>query len=108
MVIDAEEVITRQLAVEVGALAEAIEVILGERPHERVLAVVQPGVRIVIGKVDARVAVDHVDDDGDAVLVRDVDQLLKIRAIAEALVDAEVADREDNPSRPRAGRSTTA
>src|SRR5207245_9865172 len=39
VVIDREEEVARKLAIEIGALAEAAEVVLGERSHERVLAI---------------------------------------------------------------------
>jgi hypothetical protein len=41
--------------------------------------------------------IDGVDDDRDAVLMRDVDQLLEIGPFAEALVDPEVPDRQVAP-----------
>ena len=93
----AEEEVARQLPPEVSAFSEVAEVILRERAHEGVFVVPQPRVRIVIRKIHAGVAVDHIDDHGDAVLVRNIDELLEIRALAETLVDAEIADREIAP-----------
>src|SRR4051812_5480114 len=42
-------------------------------------------------------AVHHIDDDSDAVLVADVDESLEIQALAKPLVDPEVADRQISP-----------
>ena len=43
-----------------------------------------------------------VDDHRDAVLVGGVDERLEVGALAEALVDAEVADRQETPVDRRA------
>ena len=97
VMVDREEIVTRELAIEVGALAEVAEIILGKWAHEGIFAVLKPRVGIVIGKVYTRMAVHHIDDDSDAVLVADVDESLEIRALAKPLVDPEVADRQIPP-----------
>ena len=76
VVVHREKIIACELAIEVGALAEVAEVVLGERPHEGILAVAQAGVGVEVRKVHPGVPVDGVDDDRDPVLVRDVHELL--------------------------------
>src|SRR5262249_61451934 len=65
--------------------------------HERIVTVLEARVGVVVGKIHARVAVDHIDDDGDAVLVAHVDKRLEIRALAEAFVHTKVSDGEITP-----------
>jgi hypothetical protein len=97
VVIHGVEVVAGQRSVEVGALSEAAEVVLGEGPHERVFVEAQARVGVAIREVHAGVAVHGVEDHRDAVLVRHVDQLLEVRALAEPLVHAEVPDGQVPP-----------
>ena len=92
-----EEEVARELPAEVSAFSEVAEVVLRKRAHEGIFVVLQSRVRIVIRKIHTSVAVDHIDDHGDAVLVCDIDELLEIRTLPEAFVDAEISDREIAP-----------
>ena len=95
--IDGEEVVARQLPLEVGTFAEIAEVVLCKGPHERVVAIVQACVGVVVRKIDTGMPVDDVDNDSEAVLMGDVHDLLKIRSLAEALVDPKITDRQITP-----------
>src|SRR5262249_16990629 len=97
VVVDSEKIIAPELTIVVGALAEVAEEVLRKRSHEGILAVLQPRVGVVIGEIHARVAVDHIDDDGDAVLVANVNKRVEVRALAEAFVHSEIADRQITP-----------
>ena len=97
MVIHAEEIVPRELPGKVGAFAEIAEIVLGKGAHKGILMISETGVGVIIGKVNAGVAVHHVDNDGDAVLMRYVDELLKIGALPESLIHAEVPDRQITP-----------
>ena len=92
-----EKIVARKLPIEVRALAEVAEVILGEWPHEWVLAILQPCVYIEIWKIDARMPIHRIYNDRDSVLVGNVDHRLEIRSFSEAFVYAEIADWEIPP-----------
>src|ERR1700730_3895035 len=59
--------------------------------------VTQAGIGVVVGKIDTGMSVNDIDNDRDTMLVRDIDELLKVRASAKALVDAKITDREITP-----------
>src|ERR1700676_4710991 len=92
-----EKIVARKLPIEVRALAEVAEVILGEWPHEWVLAILQPCVYIEIWKVDSRMAIHCIYNDRDPLLMGNVDHRLEIRSLSEPFVHAEVADWEISP-----------
>src|SRR4029077_6668697 len=87
-----KKIIARELAIKIGALAEITEIILRERSHERVLAIVEARVGVVICEVDPGMAVDDIHNYGDAVLVGDVHHLLEGGSLPESFVDAKIAD----------------
>ena len=87
-----EKIIAGELAIKVRALAEITEIILRERSHERVLAISEARVSVVICEVHTRVAVDDIHNYGDAVFVGDVHHLLEGGSLPESFVDAKVPD----------------
>src|SRR5215831_13311802 len=97
VMVHGQEVVTRKLASEIGALSKIAEIILGEWAHEWVFAILETRIGVEVGEIDPRVAIDGIDDDGDAMLVGDVDQLLKICSLPESLVDPEEPDGKVSP-----------
>ena len=92
VVVHGKKIIARQLAIKIGALAEITEIILRERSHERVLAISEARVSVVICEVHTRVAIDDIHNYGDAVLVGDVHHLLEGGSLPESFIDAKVPD----------------
>src|SRR5207249_7831700 len=92
VVVHGKKIIARELAIKIGALAEITEIILRERSHERVLAISEARVSVVICEVHARVAIDDIHNYGDAVLVGDVHHLLEGGSLPESFIDAKVPD----------------
>src|SRR4029077_8055375 len=98
MVVNGEKIIARELAIKVGALAEVAEVVLSERSHERVLAIVEPRISVEISEVHTRVAIDDIVNDGDSVLMSNIDHLPEVRSLAEPFGYAEISDRQIAPA----------
>src|SRR5262249_5278560 len=92
VVVHGKKVIARELTIKVGALAEVAEIILRERSHERVLAVLQTRVSVEICEVNTGVAVNDIDNDCDAVPVGYLHHLLEVRSLSELFVDAEISN----------------
>jgi len=102
VMIDGKKIVARELVREVSALSKIREIVFRERPHERVLAITKPGVCVVIREVDSGMAVNDIDDDGDPMLVANIDQGLEVGPASEALVHTEIADRQITPVNGRA------
>ena len=92
-----EKIIARELAIEVGALAEATEIILRERTHEWILAIPEARISVEVWKVHTSVAVHDINNNCDSVLVGDIDHLLEVGSFAEPFVYAEIPDRKIAP-----------
>ena len=92
--VDGVEEIPRELAREIRALAVHV---LGEGAQERVLVISQPPVQLAVGEVTRGVSVHGIEDHGNSTLMRGLHETLHVGAIAEALVDAEVADGQKSP-----------
>ena len=97
VMIHGEKIIACQLAIEVSALAEIAEVVFREGSHERIFAIPEPRVGIEVGKVDPGVPVHRINDNGDAMLMRNINESLKIGPLPKAFVYSEVTDRKIAP-----------
>ena len=92
--VDGVEEVLHERPDEIRALAEHV---LGEAAEEGVLRIPQAPIQLAVREVARRVAVDRIEDHGDAAPVRSLDQPLQVGTIAEALVDTEVADGQEAP-----------
>ena len=88
------EIVADKGAIPIGARPEHI---LRKRSHERVLTIAELRIDVLVRKISAGVAIHHIEDHGNPVLVRDVDESLKVEAIAEPLIDAKISDRLEAP-----------